>query len=122
MSAASLHFPIYCFIANYYVVDVLRALSLVILKKFITYFAVRSFDFSCGHSEFLPLANLNWIDDLVKSIAEVPNEDALEEGVVLVVYLGISQLREHSTDGQVDHRGVGKLSGLRKQGGVGCDV
>ena len=42
------------------------------IKK--VYLSIGSLYFSGGHSEFLPLANLNWIDDLVKSIAEVPNE------------------------------------------------
>ena len=48
----------------------------MILKNFLvyTYLSVGSFYFSSGHTEFLPLANLNWVDDLVKSIAEVPNE------------------------------------------------
>ena len=41
---------------------------------FLSYLSIRSFNFPGGHTESLPLADLNRIDDLVESIAQVSDE------------------------------------------------
>ena len=38
-------------------------------KEEAAYLSIRTHNFSGGHTKSFPLSNLNWIDDLVESIA-----------------------------------------------------